>query len=84
MSKKSVDFLRLQARIAEEDYCPDEAVELRSAADELDRLERMVGCCKGQVAEAVAILESGTAYEKVHVVAILNDALKSMMEAEHE
>ena len=51
---------------------------LLKAADELDRLERFVGCCRGQISEAIDILENGTKYEKRHVVAILDDALKAI------
>jgi len=31
---------------------------------------------KGQIQEAISILESGTDYEKLHLIAILKDGLK--------
>lgn len=49
-----------------------EIVKRVNAYDEMKSREEMM---RGQIAEAIAILESGTKYEKMHLVGILKDGL---------
>lgn len=45
-------------------------------ADLIEKQDRLLGLYRSQTAEAIAILENGTKYEKMHLVGILNVAIK--------
>lgn len=48
----------------------------QEAADLIEKQDMLLGLYRSQTAEAIAILENGTKYEKMHLVGILNVAIK--------
>lgn len=55
----------------------ESASEIEKRVNAYDEMKSREGMMRSQIAEAIAIMESGTAYEKAHVVGILKAAIKT-------